>query len=157
MGMDVFGQAPNSEVGKYFRNNVWWWRPLADLCQALAPQICEACEHWHSNDGDGLDAHGAAALAAVLDARLADGTVKRLLTERDAMIAAMPDVTCDLCEGKGVRSDALAVEHGWDKKPCNACDGKGTVRPWETHYPQDEENVREFAAFLRDCGGFVIN
>ncbi len=156
MGMDVYGNAPTSETGKYFRNNVWWWRPLADICQALAPQICEACEHWQSNDGDGLDADGAAALAAVLEARLADGTVKRLLTERDTMIAEMADVTCDLCNGKGVRSDELAVANGWDKKPCNACDGKGAVRPWETHYPQDEDNVREFAAFLKDCGGFEI-
>lgn len=156
MGMDVYGKAPTAEAGKYFRNNVWWWRPLADLCQALAPQICRACEHWHSNDGDGLDADGAVALAAVLDARLTDGTVARLLAERDKMIAEMPDVRCDFCLGKGVRTHALAIEHGRDKEPCNACDGKGTVRPWETHYPQDEDNVREFAAFLKDCGGFEI-
>lgn len=156
MGMDVYGQAPTSDAGKYFRNNVWWWRPLADLCQALAPQVCSACEHWQSNDGDGLDADGAAALAAVLEARLADGTVARLLAERNERLANLADVTCCLCDGKGVRSDALAVSNGWDKKPCNACSGKGTERPPETHYVQDEDNVREFAAFLSACGGFEI-
>ena len=31
MGMDVFGKNPTSEVGKYFRRNVWHWRRLADL------------------------------------------------------------------------------------------------------------------------------
>ena len=156
MGMDVFGKAPTSEAGKYFRNNVWWWRPLADLCQALAPDVCEGCAHWHSNDGDGLDENRSLALAFVLEARLADGTIARLLTERDQRLEAMPDEACSLCEGKGRRSDELAVQHGWDKDPCNACEGKGTVRPWETHYPQDEDNVREFAVFLKDCGGFEI-
>jgi hypothetical protein len=28
MGMDVYGKAPTVEEGKYFRNNLWWWRPL---------------------------------------------------------------------------------------------------------------------------------
>lgn len=157
MGMDVYGKAPASEAGKYFRNNVWWWRPLAELCQLLAPEVCAGCTHWQSNDGDGLDADGAAALAAVLDARLADGTVARLLAERDKRLADAPDECCDLCEGKGVRSDELAVQNGWNKEPCNACNGKGAVRPFETWYPQDEDNVREFAAFLKACGGFEIH
>ncbi|MGD9805430.1 MAG: hypothetical protein AB7E81_11605 [Hyphomicrobiaceae bacterium] len=156
MGMDVYGKAPTTEMGRYFRNNVWWWRPLADLCQALAPEICSGCTHWHSNDGDGLDESGARALAFVLETRLADGTVARLLAERDKRIAEMPDETCDLCVGAGVRSDRLAIENGWHKGPCNACNGKGAVRPWETRYPQDEDNVRGFVAFLKTCGGFEI-
>lgn len=151
MGMDVHGN-----TGNYFRNNVWWWRPLADLCQELAPEICAPCEHWHSNDGDGLDADGATALAELLEARLADGTVGRLLAERQQRLDTMPDAACTTCEGKGQRSDALAIQHGWDKEPCNTCSGTGKVRPWETHYPQDEENVREFAAFLKASGGFRI-
>ncbi|MCC0007728.1 MAG: hypothetical protein H6876_06340 [Hyphomicrobiaceae bacterium] len=156
MGMDVFGKAPTSKEGEYFRNNVWWWRPLADICVALAPEICAECEHWQSNDGDGLKESSAMALAAVLDARLADGTVAKLVADRDAWLAALPDEPCDLCQGKGVRSDELAIKNGWDKKPCNACEGKGTVRPWETRYQQDEENVREFANFLKASGGFSI-
>jgi hypothetical protein len=32
----------------------------------IAPDICAPCRYWHSNDGDGLDAAGAAALAEVL-------------------------------------------------------------------------------------------
>lgn len=157
MGMDVYGRKPTAEVGKYFRNNVWWWRPLADLCQAMAPDVCKACKHWQSNDGDGLDKNHALALAAVLESRLADGTIAKLIAERDARIAMLPDEPCDICDGKGKRSDALAVANGWDKKPCNACDGKGTQRPWETHYPCSVENVAEFAAFCKASGGFEIN
>jgi hypothetical protein len=39
---------------------------------------------------------------------------------------------------------------------CNACHGKGAVPHFATHYPFSEENVQEFAAFLRECGGFRI-
>jgi hypothetical protein len=157
MGMDVFGKAPTSETGEYFRNNVWWWRPLADICQALAPEICAKCTYWQSNDGDGLNGDDAAALAAVLEARLADGTIKNLIAERDAYLAALPDEVCSLCHGQGKRTDELALANGWDKKPCNACEGTGKVRPSETHYPQDEDNIREFTAFLKACGGFSIH
>ena len=32
MGFDVYGKDPDpgSGSGEYFRNNVWWWRPLRD-------------------------------------------------------------------------------------------------------------------------------
>ena len=50
MGMDVYGIAPTSERGEYFRNNVWWWRPLWDYC-------CEVDSEWylyHFYDVDNL-------------------------------------------------------------------------------------------------------
>jgi len=31
MGFDIYGSSPKSEKGKYFRNSVWWWRPLAEF------------------------------------------------------------------------------------------------------------------------------
>jgi hypothetical protein len=36
MGMDVYGRNPTSEAGKYFRANVWSWRPI----HALIEQEC---------------------------------------------------------------------------------------------------------------------
>lgn len=171
MGMDVFGRQPTAKVGEYFRNNVWWWRPLADLCCAMAPEICAKCEHWQSNDGDGLYADDAAMLAATLDARIKNGDVAAYIKARDAAIDALPDEPCWLCDGTGIRSDALGVatgdlervitgppdhprlgQQGW----CNGCDGRGTKRPWEADYPCDAENVAAFAAFLKHCGGFEI-
>ena len=55
MGMDVSGRKPISEDGNYFRRSVWVCRPLANLCVTLATEIYSACEHWQTNDGDGLD------------------------------------------------------------------------------------------------------
>ena len=37
MGMDLYGLDPQTEKGDYFRNNVWWWRPLWSL-------ICDECD-----------------------------------------------------------------------------------------------------------------
>lgn len=64
--MDIYGRNPTGENGNYFRRNPWGWRPLADYCIQVAPDICAPCKSWHTNDGDGLDADGAAALATAL-------------------------------------------------------------------------------------------
>ena len=36
MGMDIYGRKPTSEAGKYFRANIWSWRPI----HALIEQHC---------------------------------------------------------------------------------------------------------------------
>lgn len=68
MGMDVVGEAPRSVHGEEFHNTIWRWHPLAEFCQKIAPEVCGACKHWHSNDGDGLDNDGAIALSLALQA-----------------------------------------------------------------------------------------
>jgi hypothetical protein len=40
MGMDVYGKDAVSEKGEYFRNNVWYWRPLWNYCIEVAPDLC---------------------------------------------------------------------------------------------------------------------
>ena len=37
MGFDLCGNSPKDEKGEYFRNNVWWWRPLWDY-------VCQNCD-----------------------------------------------------------------------------------------------------------------
>jgi hypothetical protein len=79
---------------------------------------------------------------------------------REAMLAAKPNEPCHLCEGTGVRKPIPEWGAGDLTKgglKCNACDGTGSVRPWDTQYPFSVENVREFIAFLRECDGFEIN
>lgn len=166
MGMDVIGTAPTSETGEYFRANIWWWHPLADFLTATFPEETGGCTYWHSNDGDGLDGPGAAALAAALEDALSssvgavDQHTERLLAEA----ATVPRERCQWCEGTGLRRDKVGLELGLDKRNprtgkggCNACQGLGTTLPHEAHVCFDREHVEEFAAFLRDCGGFRIH
>ncbi len=75
MGMDVYGKKPSSEAGKYFRNNIWWWHPLASyIVKRGPPEVTRKCRYWHSNDHDGLNAKDALKLAQWLRQELADGS-----------------------------------------------------------------------------------
>ena len=83
MGMDVIGLKPTTKEGEYFCNTVWWWRPLADYCIRVAPDIAAQCKHWHSNDGDGLDERNAIALADLLQAEIDSGRCGSYARVRD--------------------------------------------------------------------------
>lgn len=200
MGMDVYGKAATSEVGKYFRNNVWWWRPLWDYCLMVAPQLAGKVKHGHSNDGDGLGAVDARALGMALLKEVGEGRTEAFAAERAAELAKLPREPCDLCKGTGVRKNgprsdpyffdseglrlvaassalgkSLIEQRGADRYDdghkivkdghpragqtgwCNGCNGQGSNRSWDANYPFDVDNVRKFAAFLIDSGGFEIN
>lgn len=170
MGMDVYGIAPTSEAGEYFRNNVWWWRPLWDYCLTVAPDLCKDVS-GHTNDGDGLNRDGALALARILFENINSGETAKFEKEYNKEISELPLDPCDLCNSTGIRGEndkfgidlrdkeltteqaiVLGRTHGW----CNACDGVGKKPHWATNYPFTVENVEEFAKFLLECGGFQI-
>jgi hypothetical protein len=170
MGMDVYGNNPISEKGEYFRNNVWWWRPLWDFCEEIAPELTQGV-NGHYNDGDGLDEEGAKALANILTISLSEGVVDTYEQKRKEYLDSLPKEPCKYCEATGVRTDNVGVEHGMDVQVlsdaeasalgrtigyCNGCQGKGVTDSWETHYPFSRTNVEEFAEFLADSGGFKI-
>jgi hypothetical protein len=73
MGMDVYGKNPTSQQGAYFRNNLWWWRPLARYACEVAPEIAKNCEHWQRNLGDGLNEKDSLALADILQNEIDSG------------------------------------------------------------------------------------
>ena len=70
-------------VGSYFRNNCWWWRPLWDYCKWIAPELIsdELWELGHNNNGAGLDDAGAKELGSMLIKSLDDGTAEIYVRE----------------------------------------------------------------------------
>ena len=165
MGMDVYGKNPTGYVdgdesdaasGHYFRANVWWWRPLWGYVEDMHPQIAIKVPNAHFNDGGGLGTRDSKLLAKKLRSELLDGTVDQYIGARNASIAVMPDVTCNVCNGEGIRNDDTAVNNGFGGSQCTGCDGKGKRRPWDAEYNLDKETVEEFALFLENCGGFEI-
>ena len=171
MGMDVMGLNATSETGSYFRNNVWWWRPLWDYCMLIGKDIIPDDNLGHSNDGWGLDAVSSRALASLLQAEIDSGRCLAYQIQYEKELAEMPDEECELCAGTGVRDDDIGKKMGQHTKYiqkeghprngmmgwCNGCDGTGHKRPFQTNYPFHVENVQEFVEFLRDCGGFSIH
>jgi hypothetical protein len=130
MGMDVIGRSPSAEVGEYFYNNMWWWRPLWDYCQEVARDLIPEGNLGHFNDGWGLDEHEATKLAERLLAELASGRTAQY--EKTHVSYWREEST----EGRLIR--ALGQD------------------PSEYRYCFCTENVREFAGFLKHSGGFSI-
>lgn len=171
MGMDVYGKNPTSEVGEYFRRNVWGWHPLWQYVEIAHPEIAELVEHAHSNDGDGLNASDSIKLSNLLRDDLVSGFAEKYLEARNIWLSELPREDCKLCDKTGIRSDEIGVEQGMPDKElspemkvltgrevgwCNACDGAGDTPSWDSHYFVDATDISEFADFLKDCGGFEI-
>lgn len=170
MGMDVYGKMPKNEVGEYFRRNVWGWRPLWDYCVDNFPELVGEVS-GHYNDGDGLNADGSLELAKLIRAQIKDGSAQNYIQERNNHLASLERPACDLCQGTGIRTDAVGVENGMPTRAlspemsmltgrthgyCNGCQGEGKKDAWETNYGLDLEDIEEFAEFLENCGGFEI-
>ncbi len=171
MGMDVYGKNPKSEVGQYFRRNVWGWHPLWDYVENVHPEIAELVKHAHSNSGDGLGSRDSKKLAKLLMDDYNSGRVAHYVVERNKQLSELPFEDCRLCEGTGIRTDDIGKSAGQHKKEldpdiaiivgrtkgwCNGCNGVGKVEDWATNYYLEDVDVKEFAEFLAECGGFEI-
>lgn len=145
MGFDLAGNR-----GTEFRKNCWWWRMLWQFTCKVCDLPEEIERQGQYNDGFEIDEAEAERITSILTALIQSGAVKKFEKEYAESLKAMPDVGCDLCKGSGERHDKIV-----DGK-CNKCDGKGKVRPWQTHYPFSEENVIAFRDFVKTSGGFRI-
>lgn len=154
MGMDVYGRAPSSAIGTYFRNNVWWWHPLWNYCERIGDGIIDPDNLGHANDGWGLESSPTQALVQRLEQALTSGETERYAVAYRRRLAALPLEPCRICAATGTRAAPPAIGPG--PHPCNACNGHGQVPHFETHFPFAIDNVREFVAFLKDSGGFAI-
>ncbi len=186
MGMDVYGHGATTDVGHYFRNNVWWWHPLWDYCLELyGEQMNDRTDtdedgneftldpgDGHMNSAYGLDEEQSIELGNLLQAEIDSGRTKEYETKYREYLASLKRKDCNLCEATGIRTDGIGRDMGMVEKAlepeiaaltgrthgyCNACHGIGTQPSFETNYPFSVENVQEFALFLLDCGGFEIN
>lgn len=152
MGMDVIGRNPTNKVGEYFRNNVWWWRPLWQYCCAVDADLASKVPYGHSNDGDGLEScEDCEVLASKLQHSIDTGYADFYISQRNLEIERTPFETCTYCEGTGVRNF-----EGKDMQ-CNGCEGNGKKKPMDTWYQLNIENIRNFIEFLNNCGGFEIH
>ena len=172
MGMDVYGKNAQSETGEYFRNSVWFWRPLWAYCLAVHDDVvCDYDGVGHTNSGFALDSEHSLALGHRLLDDIENGRAEQYRSTYYAHLIELPRIDCTYCETTGIRTDKVGVSagmpnteldevtailtgrtHGW----CNGCSGVGTQEAWETHYPFSVDNIKEFANFCTASGGFEI-
>lgn len=115
------------------------------------------------------------AMAAALEEKLDTGDVDAWIEIRNVELAQLPNEICDLCEGTGIRTDEIGRKMGQPDKVigtntppepnrprygekgwCNGCNGKGWNPAFAKSYEVDRNDVEEFVAFLKECGGFEI-
>jgi len=141
--------------GFYFRNNVWWWRPLWDYVYSIASDVLteEDYEYGQHNDYWLINKEKCIKLARIISEAISEGHPKEFEKKYTKMLEATPNEDCDLCNASGIRND---THTDFKDKKCNKCGGKGIVRPFETSYPFKADNVIQFSIFVRNSGGFRI-
>lgn len=155
----------NAVVGSYFRNNVWWWRPLWEF-------ICFTCDdiltdddmnEGTNNGGHKISKTKAKKIAARIRKLNKAGDIKKYEKVRQGVHEKMELEECDLCEGTGYRQPAPKAGKG--DIPCNVCNTEhtkeqgipiGKKEPWALSYPFHAKNVIQFGRFCEESGGFEI-
>ena len=126
--------------GVYFRNNCWWWRPLAyfisEHCDWLTT---EQKERLQDNSGFDFSEDEALSIADTLQKKVDDGTAKDREEVNKKETGNKSIVPYDY---------PTDIKKKWDDLQ------KSTDR--RAHYPFRKMNVERFICFLRECGGFQV-
>ena len=143
-------------TGVYFRNNVWWWRPLwhfvTNVCDDILTEKDIEGGSW--NDGHEISNTKANRIGKRLNKLIEDGEVKEYEEGYKEHLTSLNKVMCDICDGTGKRQEPPITGAG--DKDCNRCNATGWKDDWAKSYPFNEENVKAFADFCLNSGGFSI-
>lgn len=152
MGFCLVGVAPKAKKGVRFYNNNWYWRPLWNyVCQTCSDFLTETdMEQGGWSNGYRLIKRKSAKISCRLFDLIESGAVHTKSVEFYKARSSIPFETCWICNGTGIREDEY-----WTGK-CIDCYGNGYREPFEASYDFEEGEVREFAEFCRDSGGFYI-
>jgi len=159
-------QYQTDNPGEYFRNNVWFWRPLWSF-------VCQHCSDFISlkdadggsfNDGRVISKTKANKIGKRLSELLADGTVDRNCREYE-LAKAKADVHNKTVEEK-LEELKKTVKQETGKKDIvpndyptsykEQWDEIYATKSWDSDYPFSRENVECFATFCLQSGGFEI-
>ena len=146
----------DENCGVYFRNNVWWWRPLWHFVTATCDNILTEgdMESGSMNDGHKISKTKAVKVANKLHSMIKSGEVKKYEEMHTEYINSLEQVDCEICDATGKRQEP--PKSGAGDMECNGCNGTGKKDDWAKSYPFSEDNVRQFANFCANSGGFTI-
>lgn len=155
----------NNQAGTYFRNNVWWWRPLASYIINETKCIEEKDqEEWHSNGGHQVSEQLANTIADQLEHLISKGHTQSYAEtyekERQDAEQFNEKVEAELSAftksvQKKLNDDSLVPRDfpESDREEWNKIYRKSK---WVASYPFSVDNVKEFIKFCRSSGGFEI-
>ena len=155
MGFDVYGNKKDT----YFRNNVWYWKPLWGYVAETCNLTKEETEAGFFNDGYQVSKNKANMISETLFSELRANRTQSYDLAYKRRLRELPLITCKYCSGTGKRT------LNDDVIDCNVCNTVGTrkagipigkEKQWETSYSFDVDNVKEFAQFCAESDGFEI-
>ena len=154
--MKAIEEYQEKNVGAYFRNNVWWWRPLWNFVTATCDDLLteKDMEQGTLNGGHKISKTKAGKIAKRLYDLIKDGRVKEYEEGYKEHLASLEQVDCAVCDATGKRQEPPKTGAG--DRECNGCNGTGKRDDWNKSYPFSEDNVCEFANFCANSGGFTI-
>ena len=140
--------------GYYFRNNVWYWRPLwqyiCNMCEDIV--TLEDAQAGNHNDYHLITKTKAVRIAKRLKKSIENGDLETWEQEREKHLESLDNVPCEICDATGYRH----MDDSNTATICNACKGKKEKPHFDTSYPWDRENLKSFIEFCIDSGGFRI-
>ena len=155
----------DTNPGVYFRNNCWWWRPLANFiiekCDWLTQ---EQKERLHDNSGFEFSEDEALTIADTLQKQVDDGTAqareeenkkeRKVAEEWNAGLQKQQDALGE--EAKKETGNKNIVPRDYPAHIYKRWDDLQKQQDWKSSYPFKEANVKRFICFLRECGGFQV-
>ena len=158
----------NQNKGVYFRNNVWWWRKLADYVMEHTKCVDEKdFDKWQENGGHEVDAETAKQIANQLEHLIATGHAEKYKKEIDDEIKKAEEhnnkveqmlselrleVAKVVGEDKAEKLAPADYPEPYNKKWWDIVNQKD----YRDSYPFNIDNVKEFIEFARNSGGFRI-
>jgi hypothetical protein len=154
-----------SQSGTYFRNNVWWWRPLADYVLRFTKVIPEdQQEAWGYNDCTEISQQDAEMISQQLDHLIKSGHCKiyadkfekqRIKIEKqNDKIEKELDKFCKSVEKKLGKTNLAPNDFPEEDK--KKWDNIYEKKNFNGNYPFSVDNVKEFSEFCKNSGGFTI-
>ena len=154
--------------GVYFRNNVWWWRRLADYVMEHTKCVDEAdFDKWQENGGHEVNAETAEQIANQLEHLISTGHAEKYKKEIDDEIKKAEEHNNKVEQMLSELRLEVAKVVGEDKveklapadypKPFNEKWWEiVNEKDYRSSYPFSIDNVKEFIEFARNSGGFRI-
>ena len=154
-----------SQSGTYFRNNVWWWRPLADYVIRFTKVVSDKdAESWHFNDNHKVNDQDAKMIAQQLEHLISTGHTKKYAEEFE-LLRKKAEKKNEVVE-KELQAFSESVKKKYNQPGWAPIDfPKKEKQQWDRilqkrnsmgNYPFNLENVKEFATFCKFSGGFTI-
>lgn len=152
--------------GSYFRNNVWWWRPLADLILEKCSDLIshEQANDIHNNSGRRFSKGTSIAIANRLQSLIDSGFIDEYKKDVDARIKIakthnekiekkLEDLRVVITK---LRPNQNLVPNDYPFPYNKRWEEIHNQKDWGESYPFDKENVIKFIKFSRASGGFEI-